>query len=187
MLFRGDCWSWPLREKDDKVEKKKKKAFQVFLDRKTSALGVIFSCGLTGNSGAAQVSCRSNCQSKKRPVPKPPRLCVVSSTGLQGPTTLKHSLLLHYQRDTIALPDKTPVNSHSILNHMYLQPNVIQLRSWLCVNQMMTACSCGRPARCHSPVANPLPQESGNWFPGPPVGMLLPSSCMAQWQDYPWH
>ncbi len=51
----------------------------------------------------------------------------------------------------------------------------------------MTAWPCGCLACCHSLVANPLPQESGNWFPGPPVGMLLPSSCMAQMHEYPQH
>lgn len=61
------------------------------------------------------------------------------------------------------------------------------IRSWLCVNQMMTAWPCGCLALCHSLVANPLPRESGNWFPGPPVGMLLPSSCMAQKHKYPRH
>lgn len=51
------------------------------------------------------------------------------------------------------------------------------IRRWLCVNQMMTAWPSGCLACCHSLVANPLPQESDNWFPGTPVGMLLPSSC----------
>lgn len=41
------------------------------------------------------------------------------------------------------------------------------IRSWLCVNQMMTAWPCGCLACCHSLVANPLPWESGNWFPDP--------------------
>ena len=51
----------------------------------------------------------------------------LAAQDYQRPSTLKHSPLLHYQRDTAALPAKTPVNSHSILNYMYLQPNVIQL------------------------------------------------------------
>lgn len=40
------------------------------------------------------------------------------------------------------------------------------IRSWLCANQTMTAWPCVCLACCHSPVANRLPRESGNWFPG---------------------
>lgn len=100
----------------------------------------------------------------------------------RGPVALKHSLPLHYRRDTITLPAKTPVNSHPFSKSHVPAAQCDTIRSWLCVNQMMTA----RPVRLSGMlsllVSNPLPRERGNWFPGPPVGMLLPSSCIERLQ-----
>lgn len=147
-----------------------------------TCIGATFSCGLTGNSGATHVSCRSNCQSTGVWFHSLHDCARWAAQDYQGPTALKHLPLLLYQRDTIALPAKTPVNSHSFFFSKLHVPaaQCDTIRSWLCVNQTMTAWPRGCLACCHSLVANPLPRERGNWFPGPPVGMLLPSSCMAQ-------
>lgn len=102
----------------------------------------------------------------------------------RGPTGIKHMPLLRYQRDTIALPAKTPVNSQSAFKLHVPAAQCDTIRSWLCVNQTMTAWLCRCLACCHSLVANRLPRETGNWFSCPPVGTLLPSSCMAHLYKY---
>lgn len=106
----------------------------------------------------------------KSMAPEPPSLCAVSSTGLPG---ANHSKTL----TSSSLPE-----GHYIAgcqNPFYFKLHVPAaqcdtIRSWLCVNQMMTAWPCCCLACCHSLVANPLPQESGNWFPGIPWEFCSP-------------
>lgn len=107
-------------------------------------------------------------------VPKPPWLCTVSSTGLPGANCIKAlaSPSLPEGHNGSACQNPCEFTLCSKLHVPASQCDTI--RSWLCVNQMMTAWPCGCLACCHSVVANPLPRESGNWFPGPPCGNAAP-------------
>lgn len=100
-------------------------------------------------------------------VPKPLWLCAVRSAALPGANHIKAlaSPSLPEEHNSSACQNPCEFTFYSKLHVPAAQCDTI--RSWLCVNQMMTAWPCGCLACCHSLVANPLPRESGNWFPGP--------------------
>lgn len=183
------------KKKKIQAGEKKKKTFQDILDRKTPALGLLSVVEwLATLSRSSQLSIKLS-EQRRSPTPKPPWLCAPSSERLQGPAALK----------TLASPSLPEGHEASSARQnpcefpLYSKWHVPAaqcdtIRGWLCVNQMMTACWLRCPACCHSPPANPLPRESGNWFPDPtpppptpphPVGMLPPSPCKAQEQGWP--
>lgn len=171
-----------LRGKEKKIQAgEKKKTFQDILDMKTPALGLLSVVEwLATLSRSSQLSIKLS-EQRRSPTPKPPWLCAPSSERLQGPAALK----------TLASPSLPEGHEASSARQnpceftLYSKWHVPAaqcdtIRGWLCVNQMMTACWLGCPACCHSPPANPLPRESGNWFPDfqpPPTPTSPPWEC----------
>lgn len=176
LLFREKTFfatcSWPLWEGKEKKnpswrkKKKKRRPFKISLIWRHLLWGY-FQLWNDWQLWAAQVSCLSSCQSKEgarlQSLPGCVRRAASDYRGRPHLKTLASPSLPegHEARSARQNPCEFPL--YSKWHVPAAQCDTI--RGWLCVNQMMTACWLRCPACCHSPPANPLPRESGNWFP----------------------
>lgn len=142
-----------------------KKSFEVFSEQKTLALGLLSVLLYWLATPEPVMSAVDQTVKAQKSGSR------VSSTGLPG---AKHIKALA----SPSLPESSACKSpceFMFCSKLHVPADQCDtIRSWLCVNQMMTAWLWGCLACCHSPVANPLPQENCNWFPG-----CLWESCFA--------